>query len=40
VQLPGFGVSVAWKAANAALLARRAATWPTSPARIDLAEIR
>jgi len=36
----GFGGPVAWKAADAELLARRAATWPTSPARIEPAEIR
>ena len=34
------GTSSAWKAANSALLARRAANWPTSPARVESAEIR
>jgi hypothetical protein len=35
-----FGATSTWKAVNSARVARQAVTWPTTPARIESAEIR
>jgi hypothetical protein len=38
--LIGFGMVTGWKALQSAILARKAANWPTAVAQIDRAEIR